>query len=130
MWRNILQKCGGATFIVATAAVLALALWLRYGLLEAGALPRDCGGSIAEGLGGLCGVKWALVQSFMQQRLGWVSLVCALLAFATGGRMAAWAAWLSGIAGLVLYSFEPAAVGLMLALLVLARRPTEHRRQA
>jgi hypothetical protein len=121
MGRNILQKCGGAAFVLATLVVLGLSLWLRYGMLEAGALPRDCGGSVAEGLGGLCGVKWALVQSFVHQRLGWFSLACGVLAFAGGWRALAWAGWLAGVGGLVLYSFDPAAVGALLGLLALSR---------
>jgi hypothetical protein len=128
--RNILQECGGAAFVLATLVVLVAVLWLRYGLLEAGVLPRDCGGSVAEGLAGLCGVKWALVQAFIDQRLGWAALGCGMLAFAAGYRPAAWAGWLCGVAGLVLYSFDPAAVGAMLALLTLGRGPCGERGQA
>ncbi|TAH44220.1 MAG: hypothetical protein EYC67_13730 [Betaproteobacteria bacterium] len=61
------------------------------------------------------------MQSFLHQRLGWLSLACGVLAFANGCRRAAWGGWLLGLVGLVLYSYEPAAVGAMLSLLVLAR---------
>lgn len=130
MRRNILQKCGGATFVVASLAVLCAAWGLRYGLLEAGLLPRDCGGSVAEGLGGLCGLKWALVQAFVDQRLGWAAFGFGVLGFVTGRRAAAWVGWLCGVAGLVLYSFDPAAVGAMLSLLALGRRADDEGGQA
>ncbi|THF66647.1 hypothetical protein E6C76_05415 [Pseudothauera nasutitermitis] len=67
------------------------------------------------------------MQAFMYQRLGWLSLLCAALAFVLGWRALAWTGWLAGLAGLVWYSFEPAAVGALLALLALAR---EQRGQA
>ena len=59
--------------LLVACAVAGAALWLRHGVLEAGLLPRDCGGSLAEGVDGLCAVKWLLVQSFIDQRLGWLS---------------------------------------------------------
>jgi hypothetical protein len=107
--------------IGASAAVLLAALGIRYGMLESGLLPTDCGGSLAEGVAGWCGVKWLVVQSFIQQRLGWVSFACGLVAFVSGRRAAAWAGWLTGLGGLVLYNFDLAAIGALLALLVLVR---------
>lgn len=89
--------------------------------MESGWLPAECGGSLAEGVQGWCGAKWALIQSFVHQRLGWVSLVAGVLAFVTRSRLLALCGWLIGIAGLVLYSFDYAAVGAVLSLLVLAR---------
>lgn len=130
MRRNILHQCGGAAFVAASLGVLAAVLSLRYGLLEAGRLPRDCGGSLAEGLGGLCGLKWVLVQLFVDQRLGWAALGLGVLGFVSGRRTAAWGGWLCGLAGLVLYSFDPAAVGAMLSLLTLGRRADDERGQA
>ncbi|ENO87484.1 hypothetical protein C666_10835 [Thauera linaloolentis 47Lol = DSM 12138] len=99
--------------------VLGGAYAVRYGLLENGVLPRDC--SLPEAQGGLCVFKTVLVQSFVHQRMGWFSLACGVLAFVLGGRRFAWAGWLSGLAGLVFYSYDPAAVGALLSLLVLAR---------
>ncbi|WP_332671775.1 hypothetical protein [Aromatoleum sp.] len=110
------------------AAVLAAALVLRYGALEAGVFPLDCGGVSADGFDGLCAAKWLLVESFLHERLGWLSLVLGLAAFMTRRRGFAWGGWVGGIAGLVLYSFNPAAVGALLSLLVLARAASERRR--
>lgn len=109
------------------AAVLAAALLLRYAALEAGVFPLDCGAAVADGFDGSCAAKWLLVQSFLDERLGWLSLVLGLAAFATRRRGFAWGGWVSGIAGLVLYSFDPAAVGALLSLLVLARAASQRR---
>jgi hypothetical protein len=116
------------TLIAVSAAVLATAFGIRYGLLEAGVFPIDCGGALAEGLAGWCAAKWLVVQSFMQERLGWLSLVLGVAAFVLRRRTLAWGGWLTGLTGLVLYSFDPAAVGALLSLLVLARNGSQHRR--
>ena len=68
-----------------------------------------------------CTMKWLLVQTFHQQRMGWFSLACGGLAFVLSCRKLAWAGWLSGIGGLILYSYDTAAVGGLLSLLVLLR---------
>lgn len=101
--------------------VLVFALVARYGLMESGLVAAECGGSLAEGVQGWCGAKWALIQSFVHQRLGWVSLVAGVVAFVMRCRLLALCGWFTGIAGLVLYSFDYAAVGAVLSLLVLAR---------
>ena len=110
--------------VVSGAGIAVLALGVRYGLLESGILPRECG-SFAELWSSatpvMCGFKWALVQSFLEQRLGWLSLVCGVLAFGLSSRRLAWAGWLTGVLGLVFYNYEGAAVGGLLALLVLCR---------
>ncbi len=80
-------------------------------------LPRDC--TLADAPAAACVFKDALVQSFLHQRLGWVSLAAGVLAFVLACRRLAWVGWLTGVAGLVLYSYDPAAVGGLLALLVL-----------
>lgn len=125
MARNDLLKHWIATPMFAGAVLLAIVLGVRYGLLENGVLPRDC---LAPGSPAApCAFKAVLVQSFLHQRLGWASLVFGALAFAFGWRKAAWAGWILGLAGLILYSFDPAAVGAMLSLLVLARPQGDHR---
>lgn len=121
---NLPQK-GLTPVIVAGTALLVVVLGVRYGLLENGVLPRDC---LVPGSPEIaCAFKTALVQSFLHQRLGWAALLFGVLAFVTGGRKAAWAGWLAGLAGLVLYSYEPAAVAAMLSLLVLARPHRDQR---
>jgi hypothetical protein len=125
-----LQKHSGAQIglIVLSGLVLAAGLGIRYGWLESGFLPLDCGGSVAEGLSAWCGVKWLVVQSFLHQRLGWISLACGVAAFVSRRRGLGWIGWLTGLAGLVLYNFELAAVGAMLSLLLLVRGAAQGRR--
>ena len=112
-----LSKHGVAAPLLAGLVLAAIALWFRHGLLEAGLLPRDC--TLADAPWAACVFKDALVQTFLHQRVGWVSLVAGVLAFALPCCRLAWVGWLTGVAGLVLYSYDPAAVGGLLALLVL-----------
>jgi hypothetical protein len=126
MTRSSFNARSVAPLLLSLLIVLALAAGLRYGLVEAGRLPADCGGSLAEGRGFACAFKCALVQSFLHQRLGWASLVFAIAALISGRRGLAWPGWCLGLAGLVLYGFEPAAAaGLisLLRLLLLRRGP-------
>ena len=120
-----LPKHGVAGPLILGALVAALALWFRHGLLEAGVLPRDC--TVVDAPFAACAFKDALVQTFLYQRLGWVSLAAGVLAFAFSCRRLAWAGWLCGVAGLVLYSYDPAAVGGLLALLVLVGADEQQR---
>ena len=122
---NSLGKHGVTSIVLSGLLVLGLAYAVRHGMLENGVLPRDC--SVPEAQGALCVFKMALVQSFLHQRLGWFSLTCAALAFVLGCRRLAWAGWLSGLAGLVFYSYDPAAVGSLMSLFVLAR-PRKHKK--
>ena len=62
-----------------------------------------------------------IVATFNRQQLGYVAAGAALLALVPRLRPLAWLAWASGLAGLVLYCWDYAAVGAVLALLVLAR---------
>lgn len=112
--------------LLAGVLLAAIALWFRHGLLEAGLLPRDC--TLADAPRGACLFKDALVQTFLHQRLGWVSLAVGALAFIFSCRRLAWAGWLTGVAGLVLYSYDPAAVGALLALLVLVSADEQGRK--
>lgn len=122
--RTNLSKHDIAAPVIAGLVVAAVALWLRHGLLEAGLLPRDC--SLAGAPAAACAFKTVLVQSFLDQRLGWASLIAGVLGFVLSCRRLAWAGWLAGVAGLVLYSYDPAAIGALLALLVLVGTHGEH----
>lgn len=114
-------KYGGAVVWTAGLAMLLAVLSLRYGVIENDLLPRNCDAGAVSDPAWQCALKWGLVQTFHDQRLGWFSLACGLGAFALSCRRLAWAGWLSGIAGLVLYSYDYAAVGALSALLVLLR---------
>ena len=93
---------------------------LRYGVIENGLLPRNCGsGGMDSSLP--CWLAWLLIQSFHAQRLGIFALAFGLLGFLSGLRLCAWVGWLVGVAGLVLYSPDYAAVGALLGLFTLLR---------
>lgn len=108
-----------AVIVAVGAAALGVALGLRYGLLEAGRLPADCGA----GSGWACRFKDALVWSFLGNKLGWLALGSGALAFVSGWRPLAWVGWVAGLSGLVLYCFDASAVGGLAALLALVRSP-------
>lgn len=127
MSRNNSHKHGWGAVIITAVVVLALALGARYGLIENGVLPRDCTVPEAQAQAGLCALKWTLVQMFHEQRLGLFSLVCGVLGFVLASRRFAWPGWIAGLAGLVLYNYDYAAVGALLGLLVLAAAGEEQR---
>jgi hypothetical protein len=106
-------------------ATLAAALGARYGLVEPGEMARACDPrSWSEG----CRVRTLVIQAFIHQRVAWAGLGLAALAgvlwhFKVALRAVPLLAVLGGaaaLAGLVLYSAEPAAPALLLALLVLS----------
>ena len=123
-WRRMLWR------VFLSAGLLCLALMaLRFGVIENDLLPRGCGsGGSDSGLS--CGLVWLLAQSFQAQRLGIFALVFGVLGFLGGIRLCAWVGWLTGVAGLVLYSPDYAAVGALLGLFSLLRTnapvPTAH----
>lgn len=119
--------CCAAPLLLAVLAVAALALGARFGLLENAAMAHDC--SVVDAAApAWCALKAVLVELFTDQRIGWFSLACAALAFVSSHPGLAWVACLAGVAGLVLYSQDPAAVGVLSAVLVLLR-PRQHRRK-
>lgn len=123
-----MRECtGSGKWLLAGAAVLALALALRYGVIEAGVLPADCAPGVPEALQGWCAARWVVVVAFMQQRFAWLCLALGLAAFVSRRRPLAWGGWLCGVAGLVLYNFDFAAVGALLSLLVIARGGAKER---
>lgn len=118
--------CCAASVLLVVVLTAALAAGARYGLLENGMLPRDCSAPDAAALP--CALKTVLMQLFIDQRIGWFSFACAALAFVLSHRGLAWLGCVCGVAGLVLYSQDPAAVGALLAVLVLLG-PNQQRRK-
>jgi hypothetical protein len=108
-------------------ALIALALaWLarRYAV-EPEAIAHACHATPWEGA---CAARSVLIQAFATQGLGWLSLAAGALALASrhpaiaarAARLRVRAAQVglaAGAAGLVLYCFEPSAVGVLLAAL-------------
>lgn len=105
--------------LLAGAMAVGVAMGLRYGVLEAGRLPVDC----TLDNSWPCRLKTILVWAFLGNKLGWLALASGILAFVSGSRVLAWLGWIAGLLGLILYCFDPSAVGGLAALLVLVRAP-------
>jgi hypothetical protein len=97
---------------------LLLALAARHWLIEPAAIAFAC--DAAPWRGG-CALRSLVIRTFVHQELGWFAFGAAVLASLVRVRWIAAFALACGAAGLVLYSFEPAAVGALLGLLVLVR---------
>jgi hypothetical protein len=104
--------------LAAAVVVLLLALAARHWLIEPAAIAFAC--EPAPWSGG-CAVRTLIIRSFVQQEIGWFAFGAGLVATLIRARPVAALALAAGAAGLVLYSFEPAAVGALLGLLVLVR---------
>ena len=108
-----------ATGLVVAVAVLALAMAARYGLIE----PRDRGLACVEApLPWWCGPRELLVLASTSNGWGILALGAGVAALLLRWRWAAWIAYATGLAGLVLYDAGTAAAGLLLALVGLMRR--------
>jgi hypothetical protein len=98
--------------------VLLVALLARYWMIEPAEIAFACEPTPWSGA---CAIRSLLIRTFVNQEIGWIALVAGLVATLARARRIAALALACGCAGLVLYSFEPAAVGALLALLVLVR---------
>lgn len=107
-------------------AALGVALWARYALVEQEGMDLLCAQAADAG----CMVRETAIAIFLQQRLGYFGLAAALLSLIPSLRPLAWAGWVAGIAGLVLYCFEPSAPAVLLAMLVLARPAAANNKQS
>lgn len=96
----------------------ALAYALRALAIEPAAIAHACDPAPWQGA---CAARSALLRSFVHQEIGWAAFAAGALATAFRLPRLAGVALALGAAGLVLYSYEPAAVGALLGLLVLAR---------
>ncbi len=108
-----------ATAVSLVMLALGAALWARHALVEPAGLTATC--DAAPWQDTLCTLRSLVVQGFVQQRLGLLALLLALVAVATRWRWAAWPALASGSAALVLYCADIAAPAVLLAALVCVR---------
>ena len=106
----------GATLLVALALAVAGSVALRYGLMESDALHGVC--ALANDDWRCLVRRWA-PQIFIDHRIGWLALVAGVAAALVRSRAMAKLALIGGGAGLVLYSTDHAAAGLLLGLIVL-----------
>lgn len=110
--RAILRVLLGAALAGAAAFVV------REFLVEPDFMGKLCGGSAAPAW---CLVRHAVVLGFVFNVYGYASVAAALLALLLRSTALAWFALAAGILGCVLYRFDPAGAGVLLAALVLAR---------
>ena len=104
--------------LLVVLATAALAWWVRKGLVE-----PDVIGSLCRASGGpdWCEVRRLVIQGFVHNVYGWLSVLAALFAFWRRVESLAWLGLVSGLVGCVLYRFEPAGAGLLAAVLILGR---------
>jgi hypothetical protein len=103
---------------LAALLALAVATALRRWLIEPPAIAHLCDPAP---WAGWCAPRMLLIRSFLDQQIGWLALAAGVAATVMRHRGVAQVALIAGCAGLVLYSYEPAAVGGLLGALVLAR---------
>ncbi len=99
-------------------ATLGLSGWLRSQLIEQNELAFFCadGGQTLE-----CKVRWLVEKSFNHLGLGYFALFLGLLSAITRSGLIGLLAGIVGMAGLMLYCWDYAAVGFLLGVLTLAR---------
>ncbi|WP_018411322.1 hypothetical protein [Methyloversatilis thermotolerans] len=108
-----------ARLMVAVALVAALALTLRYGFMQSDALLNLCATDTRDWR---CAVRGMGPHLFMEERLGWLALAFAATAVLLRARALAMAAVLTGVAGMVLYAADQAAIAFLAGLWCLINR--------
>jgi len=104
--------------LLVAALAGAAALVVRKFLVEPDFMGQLCSGSAAPAW---CFVRHAVVLGFVFNVYGYASVAAALLALLLRSAALAWFALAAGILGCVLYRFDPAGAGVLLAALALAR---------
>lgn len=97
---------------------LALAFALRLYAIEPSHIGHACDPSPWSGW---CAARTALIMTFRFQEIGWAALAAGIAATLLRRAWLGQLALALGFIGLVLYSYEPAAVGALLGALVLFR---------
>lgn len=112
MYRSILK-----IFLIAAAAAAAV-LCIRFFLVEPDAVAKNC---IVDANDFLCRIRHAAVYGFSRHLYGPISL--AMAAVAAVGRLRAFAILAVGVgmAGVILYDFDLAAIGVLAGALLFAR---------
>jgi hypothetical protein len=97
---------------------LAAAIALRLLVIEPSHIGHACDPAPWSGW---CAPRTALIMSFRFQELGWAALAVGVIASFVRRRWLGQLALALGLAGLVLYSYEPAVVAALLGTLVIVR---------
>jgi hypothetical protein len=112
MWNRVLKV------LLFAAALAALMQAIRLLLVEPDEMAQTC---LVDATQWPCQIRNLAIQGFARHLYGPISIATALLAWLGGIRVFAVLAMLSGMAGMVLYDFELAALGFTLGALLLAR---------
>jgi len=99
-------------------AAFGVSWWVRSQLMEQSELGFFCAGG---GQTLLCKVRWLVEKSFSHGGLGYFALFLGLLSAVTRSGLVGLLAGMVGMAGLMLYCWDYAAVGFLLGVLTLAR---------
>ena len=119
------------TALLVFVIALVVAAGLRYRLIEPADMAHACA---ADASAAFCWLRGWLVQGFQHQEPGWIAAIAGLIGWilaprgAISGPTSRRLARLSGLLalafaaiGLMLYSFDPAALGLVLGIIALTR---------
>lgn len=98
--------------------VLILALALRHFAVEPSNIGHACD---PNPWSGWCAGRTALIMGFRFQEIGWAALVAGVVATLMRRVWLGQLALSLGLAGLVLYSYDPAVIGALLGVLVIFR---------
>ena len=104
-------------FVLPLLALVA-ALALRFFAIEPSHLGHLCDPAPWSGW---CAARTALIMAFRFQEIGWAALLVGVVATFVRRPWIGQLALALGLAGLVLYSYEPAVIGALLGALVLLR---------
>lgn len=107
-----------ATLIGVGGVALISAHFVRYDLIEPAAVGAFCETASSHWR---CLIRQAVLTLLTEQRLGWLSIVAAVLGLIFRMRTLGWCAWYLASTGFVLYNAELAAPALLLAGLALTR---------
>lgn len=108
LWISVAMWCG---------LCLGVAAFVRFSWIEATDVAAHCDAGAG---GGVCTLRAWIIQAFIHERLGWVALAIAVVAYASASRWIAGAALFLACAGLVLYSTQLSTPAALLAALVFA----------
>ncbi|MBA3478558.1 MAG: hypothetical protein H0T52_09205 [Lautropia sp.] len=98
--------------------VLAAAVALRVWAIEPSHIGHACDPAPWSGW---CAARTALIMAFRFEEIGWAALSAGVAATILRHRWLGQLALALGLAGLILYSYEPAVVGVLLGTLVIFR---------
>lgn len=107
-----------AALVIAPGIALAAAIAIRMLAIEPSHVGQACDVAPWDGW---CAARTALVLSFKNMEFGWFALAVGVLATLLRRRWLGSAAMCLGLAGLVLYSYEPSVVAVLLGMLVVLR---------